>query len=40
MSGSSLDELTDHKTSWNDEFAQIIKSARTLAAILDAILNN
>ena len=23
-----------------DEFAQILKSARTLAAILDAILNN
>ena len=30
LSESSLDELTDHKTSWNDEFA----------VILDAILNN
>ena len=25
LSGSSLDELTDHRTSWNDEFAQILK---------------
>ena len=40
LSGSSLDELTDHQTSWKDEFAQIPKSARTLAAIVDAILNN
>ena len=29
-----LDKLTDHKTSWNDAFAQILKST------LDAILNN
>ena len=48
---SSLDELTDHKLvemmyykkeeNWTkiDEFAQILKYAHTLAAILDHILN-